>query len=243
MVEQGEPNNSQALQVVPEGDQAASIAIVPEENNYLQFPEGVRIEHGDNAAYVYNETGDRRWFIQDYTGEQDKKRHMMLNLSGKTAGGTWHLLMGAYQAMDSDTREVCDSGVNIDVLMQHSPLLASLNMTPVRNIQYADSRAGEAYQGWEVGEHGQREDIKSDLQEYGALGIHQQDLPEKIDVQATMQQLANAFQEGSFEPPQFIVSKEIKKRHKLGTAMTTIYQRLHKGSTERRYPAIPQSKE
>jgi hypothetical protein len=189
-----------------------------------QFPDGSRTERQGDVTYIYDASGKRRWFIHDFVMDWERKRHLSLELQGETSGGTWHLLMGVYQARNADTGEEIDTGVTVDVI---SGTTSSYDdTTPNRNIQYSAVRQGIFFEGWGGGYYGRREAIVEDLEEMGALAKTPDELPPKIDVYGTVQQLAQTFWDGRFDPPQFVVPEEPTNRQKLKTAAKTIYQRL-----------------
>lgn len=183
-----------------------------EDTSYSQFPEGTRIERSGNSAYIYNERGDMRWFIQDFVMDWENKRHMNLELQGETRGGSWHLMMGAYQAIDVDTLAIIESGVNVDAIEGDAIKAVPYPVTPNRNLLYSDRRNGKMYEGWQTGHYGERGDLESDLISFGAQVINPDDAPEQVDVHATMQRLAETFQQGSFEVPEFVISEPEKER-------------------------------
>lgn len=170
-----------------------------------QFGKGCRIDRdraGENI-YIYDPTGTKRWYIQEFVMEWEKKKHRTFSLQGQTYRGTWHTLMAMYQAHSSVTGELLGTSVGVDVLDGSTDDFDET--TPNHIYFYNSGNRGNIQQGWGGGYYGKAEVIADEVKKMHALAVGVKDLPKQIDVNKTVQRLAETFRKGSFEPPQFVL--------------------------------------
>jgi hypothetical protein len=199
-----------------------SVDIPQPENTYPQFGSGVRIEKQGSIVFIYDPSGKRRWEIQDFVMDWENKRHMSVELRCETAGGTWHLLMGAYQVRDAKDDAEIGTGVEIEVLKDRSGLNGN-DSTDSRMMVYYSGDDGKLFKGWTGGYYGKRADIEQDFETYRALAKTQDELPGQIDIQATCREMGRVFREGRFEPPAFVLTGN-KSENRF--SLTSLFQKL-----------------
>lgn len=168
-----------------------------------QFPEGSRIEREDITVYIYDPSGDRRWRIQEFVMDWEHIRHRDLELQGKRREG-WHLLMGAYEGTNANTGVEVEKGVTIDVMTgaRDDGIYSTVTKG---HAQYSSRREGELHIGsFGVGK-ARIDDVMDGLDRLSPLAKWSNELPRRIKVNPTIVRLAETFQEGKFEPPQFVL--------------------------------------
>lgn len=178
-----------------------------ERSSEIHFPQGVRVEpHGDETTYVYDETegrpGSRRYEIQDFVMDWERKEHIRLSLQGQTHRGTWHRLLEVHLAKNADTGELIDMGISVDTISGSTR--SGDNITPGVETIYSVKRGGSAREGASSGYYGRDKKIAADLKGLHALAQTPDELPRRIDVPRTALGLVDSFQKGNFEPPPLV---------------------------------------
>lgn len=170
-----------------------------------QFPEGSTIvQHSENRFYIYDPTCQKRWEISNHPPTWEHIQWKEVGLYGRTSGGTWHLLMGVSQATDANTQKIRRVLICVDAMTGED----WGNTTPNREIYYSTECGGHKKLGHGGGYYGNISQIQQDIEGLHALGITLEQFPDRIDIYATGKALFEQFNQGSFEPPQFVLPQE-----------------------------------
>lgn len=176
----------------------------PGSGNNWNFAEGSRIIREGDVVYIYDPSGEKRWELHDFLTDNDTIRKRRFALQGVTYGGTWHNLMTVYEDISVETSQPNDITIGVTVITGDTDYVGDVS-TSSHAYFYDQDRDGRLMEGWGGGYYGERTVIEENLAEMHALAITPDQLPPIIDVPATAAALAEAFNQGSFEPPQFVL--------------------------------------
>ncbi len=162
---------------------------------------------------LYNNTRDRRFFF-GWQDNYNPRRVRHIDLQGQTKPYTWAHLMeiGENQLPNENPNYF----IALDLLLGEQWRLGSDDSTPSHNYSFS-THYPTWYKGYGSGFYGQYESIKEQLINMGAVAIHQEDLPPKINVEATIHAFLKKLKNRDFSPPPFVIDENL-----LETTMPTI---------------------
>jgi hypothetical protein len=201
------------------------ISVGSKEDFFSHFPKGCRLEvKNDSLFFIYNPEGDRRWIISTLESVDDQ--YFFLDLEALIGDIDWHLLMGIAQNLKKTNGTMVDTSISIDVVKRKYMGAISPKQQYNYNTKFNGKKMSRDVDKIGI-YHGHSEDIILALKSIKALANTTIDLPDTIEVMDTVQKLVQKFDEGKFEPPEFVIPQ---KRKKAKLILTPIYQRL-KGSS------------
>ena len=169
-----------------------------------QFDNSSRVEIDGECEYIYDPTETRRWRTHDFMS-RDGKRRLELGLHANV-GSTWSILMQASQDRSPKTGNIINTNICLNVVEDS----ASEQRPMGRCVGYNIMSEGRLSHGYGSGFNAPLVEVERDLKNAGALAIKQDDLPKRIDVDATVVALTQNFLEGRFDPPPFVLTKDPK---------------------------------